>query len=237
MFISFDLMRGYLKPYSIDLSEEQLLMFDFFAQTLAAENKKYNLTAITASDEIVLKHFVDSLLFLNFVDCQNDIELADVGTGAGFPGLALLIARPDLKVTLMDSNAKKLGFIDIILKELKLCGKTAVFRAEDAAHSSQYREKFDLVTARAVADLRILSEICLPLVKPGGVFAPMKGCMSREESEAGEKAIKLLSGKLERLHEYDLPNNDRRSIVYAIKISQTSPKYPRSYSQILKNPL
>lgn len=237
MFISSELLNESLNSFGLSLSREQIDMFDRFACLLVRENAKYNLTAILEPDAIVLKHFVDSLLLLKFINFPQKSLLADVGTGAGFPGLALLIARPDLMITFIDSTAKKLNFVELVLGELSLFAQTKVVRSEEAGQSAEFREGFDFVTARAVADLSVLSELCLPLVKVGGIFAPMKGTLSKEELASGKSAISTLGGSIEDVFEYELPNCDKRMIVYAKKISQTSPKYPRNFSQISKNPL
>lgn len=237
LIISAELLKSSLRPFDISLDENQIAQLDRYAQILLNYNEKINLTTITDPDEIVIKHFVDSLALLNYVCIPQGAAVADIGTGAGFPGVVLLIARPDLRAFLFDSTKKKLDFIDFAMRELSLNGKTVHLRAEEAGHKNEYREKFDFVTARAVAELRVLSELCLPLVKNGGIFAPMKGCLSNDETQTGKRAIKALGGQISDEKAYELPSADKRTILIIKKISQTSPKYPRIFSQILKKPL
>lgn len=163
--------------------------------------------------------------------------MIDVGTGAGFPGLALLIARPDLQLTLLDSTKKKLLFLEQALSSLALQAETLHRRAEEAGQNSRYREQFDLVTARAVSNLRDLSEYCLPFAKPGGFFTPLKSGDIDEELTQAKPAISLLGGSLERLERYEIDSVGSRSLPIIQKISHTSPKYPRPSAQIAKKPL
>ena len=237
MFISKELLISGAETAGISLSETAVERFDAYAKILVDYNEKVNLTAITAPDDIVNKHFVDSLYLIKFTDIKGSMKLCDVGTGAGFPGVALLIAEPSLIVTLFDSVNKKLDFIRFLTKELDLSAEIVTVRAEEAGRKIQYREKFDVVTARAVAQLNILSEYCIPLVKKGGIFAPLKAVLSPEEEQRGYCAAGNLGAKVERKELYSIPDGSEREIVIFRKESATPPKYPRNAAQISKKPL
>ena len=211
----------------IHLDDTAILRFDKYAELLVWWNERINLTAITEPKEIVDKHFVDSLAFLKYIPVEKESTLIDVGTGAGFPGLALLIANPELKVSLLDSTKKKLNVIENILSELDLSATTIHMRAEDAGKSAEYREKFDYATARAVTNLRDLSEYCLPFVKKNGHFVSLKGAGAKEELDDATAAIKILGGKTEDFFNYTLDGCGERAIISVKKLSQTPSKYPR----------
>ncbi len=218
-----NLKRG-LASFGIDPKDEICARFSAYEKLLVEWNEKMNLTAITAHDEVVDKHFVDS------ISCQSLIpegaSLADVGTGAGFPGIPLKIVRDDISVTLMDSLQKRLSFLDVVISELGLEKAVSVHtRAEDAGHSA-HREAYDVVCARAVANLPVLCEYCLPLVKLGGVFLALKGRDGREEAAAAEKAIKILGGEIREIR--DVSWGDLSHVVIVIeKTRQTPRQYPR----------
>lgn len=237
MFISKELLNICANEFSIDLSEDKIDKFDKYAQELVSYNEKVNLTAITDPDDIVIKHFADSLAFIRYSEIESGNTFADVGTGAGFPGVPVLIAADNINVTLFDAVNKKLEFIRYLLSELDLNANVIHIRAEEAGKMPEYREKFDFVTARAVAQLRVLSEFCLPLVKVGGKFVSMKGDISEEEKVNGITAFKKLSAELYDDIHYNIHNGDSRNIIIAKKISHISPKYPRNMGQISKKPL
>lgn len=196
-----------------------------YYKELISYNEKVNLTAITDKEEVFIKHFYDSLLGAEFV--PENASLLDIGTGAGFPGLPLKIFRQDIKLTLVDSLNKRIEFLKHLSPILNFKYDCIHSRAEDFAHSS-YREQFDVVTARAVASLNTLCEYTLPLVKVGGMFLAYKGANAQEELNVAEKAIKLLGGKIESIHEFELPNSmGSRSIVVIRKIKSTPTKFPR----------
>jgi 16S rRNA (guanine(527)-N(7))-methyltransferase RsmG len=218
-------------------SEEAFLRFDLYARELVRYNENVNLTAITDPEGITVKHFADSLFLLKYVNVPEGAAVCDVGTGAGFPGACLKIARPDLTLTLCDSVNKKLEFLRFLFSELGLPAEIVHMRAEEAGRDPAFREKFDLAAARAVAALPRLSEYCVPLVKPGGVFAPLKGLLSEEEKRDGCAAARLLGAKREKEARYELPTGDAREIIIFRKISQTPTKYPRVSAQIAKSPL
>lgn len=224
-----------LKQYCPFLTDEQAEQFDVYAKLLVEWNEKMNLTAITEPDDIVIKHFVDSLALLEYADIPNGARVIDVGTGAGFPTLPLLIARPDIELTLMDSLNKRLTFLKAVLDEIGLTANLVHARAEDLGKDKAYREQYDIATARAVAPMNVLSEYCLPFVKVGGCFVALKGSNDDVTSSIG--AIKALSGELESNVSYELPNGDSRSIAVVKKISQIATQYPRNTKKITSKPL
>lgn len=236
-FISKELLRDKAQMFHVKLDETALDRFNIYAELLCQWNEKINLTAITAPDDIVIKHFVDSLTIFDAVDIDIGAKVIDVGTGAGFPGLAMLIARPDLNMTLMDSTKKRLTVIEDILTNLGLNANIVHCRAEEAGNMKEYREAFDLATARAVTNLRDLSEYCLPFVKVGGKFVPMKGAKAQEEIDAAKTAIKVLGGKIEEIKAFDLFDAGERTIINVKKISSTPSKYPRASAKMAKNPI
>lgn len=235
--INKELLKKGADSFGVELTDVQLEQFDVYAALLADYNTKVNLTSITSPDEIVEKHFTDSLALLKFAQIKQGSRLCDVGTGAGFPGAALCIARPDLKVTLFDSINKKLEFIRLLAKETGITPDIITARAEDAGRNPAYREKFDVATARAVAELNRLSEYCIPLVKKGGIFAPLKAVLSKEEEQRGFGAAANLGCRLKEKYLYSLPGGDSREIIVFEKISDTNAKYPRNSAQISKKPL
>ena len=237
MLISKDLLLSGAAEHGVTLSDEAVERFDIYARLLVERNKVMNLTAITESDEIVKKHFVDSLSLLSVVDIPENAKVIDVGTGAGFPGIPLMIARPDLRMTLLDSTRKRLGFIEEVSRETSLEPELLHSRAEDAGKNENYRERYDLATARAVSNLRDLSEYCLPFVKKGGVFAPMKSAKAEEEIAQAKKAIHVLGGQIEKKVSFDIGDVGSRTVIIIKKISQTPTKYPRPSAKMAKFPI
>lgn len=231
------LLKAEADKIGIFLDDTALERLDKYADLLVETNKSLNLTAITDPDEIVYKHFIDSLSLLTCVEIKNGAKVIDVGTGAGFPGVVMLIARPDLKITLLDGTNKRLVFIKNVLDEIGLEAEIVHMRAELAGKDIKYREKFDLVTARAVANLNTLAEYCMPFVKVGGIFAPMKSSKTEEEVSAARGAINALGGKIEEIKPLIVANCGERYVIITEKISQTPPKYPRASAQISKKPL
>lgn len=220
------------------LTKEQVSQFDAYTAALLETNKSLNLTAITDPDEVAVKHMVDSLLVYNKEHFHNR-TIADVGTGAGFPGLPLKIYDPSLRVTLIDSLQKRLHFLEQVVDSLHL-GQVRLLhaRAEDAGKNPDLREKFDTVVARAVANLPVLSEYCLPLVRVGGVFYAMKGSRGREEAEAARHAVQVLGGKITDIRNVSLPGlSDERTIITIEKIKPTPKQYPRKAGTASKRPL
>ena len=226
----------YAKELGVELDDNMLSRFRLYASELVSTNKKYNLTSITEPDDIVIKHFIDSLTVLKYFDLDYGNRVIDIGSGAGFPALPLLIAKNGmLDVTFVDSVRKKLLFIEHALKVCGLKGEILHERAEELSHNADYREKYDVATARAVAPLNVLCELCLPFVKKGGFFIALKG--ANDETDIAKNAVKMLGGRIESVVSYKLPNGDARSIVMIKKISQTPTAYPRKYKNISAKPL
>ena len=226
-----------IKPFEINIDNNAFYRLDTFAEMLIETNKSFNLTAIKEPDDVTVKHFADCLSIFKYVNIPEGAKIIDVGTGAGFPGLVLKLARPDINMTFLDSTKKRLGFIEGVLNECGVQGEIVHMRAEEAAQLSKYREKFDFATARAVAALPVLSEYCLPFVKVGGSFVSMKSADSNEELNEAKKAIAILGGKIEEDILFDLVDEMPRRIVRLKKNTQTPTKYPRPSAQIAKKPL
>lgn len=224
-----------LKELGIDLNDKILNDLEIYYEMLVDYNKHTNLTRITEKNDVYLKHFYDSLTIIKAVKLINE-SLLDVGTGAGFPGLVLKIVFPKLKVTLVDSLNKRIVFLNNVIEKLNLKDVVAIHeRAEDFAKCN--RESFDIVTSRAVANLSVLSELCIPLVKVGGYFIPMKAD-AKDEIKLASKAIKTLGGVIRKTFEFKLYNNEcERTLILIEKLSCTNVKYPRKYSEIKKKPL
>lgn len=228
-----NLLQNYIKDYKITLTENQYEQFQKYFELLAEWNEKMNLTAITDESGVALKHFADSLSLLNFVDIPQNSSLADVGTGAGFPGVVLKIARPDIKLTLIDSLNKRLVFLSEVCAQLGIEAELIHSRAEDGARDEKLRESFDFAVSRAVARMNVLSEYCLPYVKVGGAFCAMKGAQANEEFKESLNAINTLGGKLENKYFFELPENGgERAIAVVRKVRNTPQKYPRQSGKI-----
>ncbi len=232
-----DALKQAAARYGVVLSDEMTRQFALYADYLREYNQKVNLTAITDPEEISVKHFEDSLAILKYIEIPEGASVADVGTGAGFPGVPLLIARNDLQLTLIEATGKKLVFIRSLLEKLGLSATLVHMRGEEAGRDPRFRESFDLVTARAVAELNRLAEYCLPLTKIHGVFVAMKAQTAEYELANAVSAIKLLGGSGTSVREYPLSNGDTRTLLSIKKISQTSPEYPRNSGVISKKPL
>ena len=228
-----DLLQNYIKDYKITLTENQYEQFQKYFELLVEWNEKMNLTAITDESGVALKHFADSLSLLNFVDIPQNSSLADVGTGAGFPGVVLKIARPDIKLTLIDSLNKRLVFLGEVCAQLGIEAELIHSRAEDGARDEKLRESFDFAVSRAVARMNVLSEYCLPYVKVGDAFCAMKGAQANEEFKESLNAINTLGGKLENKYFFELPENGgERAIAVVRKVKNTPQKYPRQSGKI-----
>ncbi|MDE6519856.1 MAG: 16S rRNA (guanine(527)-N(7))-methyltransferase RsmG [Ruminococcus sp.] len=234
MLPEYDFCSSEFKKYDLALTQNQYQKFDMYADFLVEYNKKVNLTAITEPHEILIKHFIDSALLIKYAEIPRNTNLIDVGTGAGFPSVPLKIIRNDIKITLLDSLAKRITFLEQLCKKLDIDAEFIHGRAEDIARLSEYREKFDFSCARAVSNFSVLSEYCIPFVKSGGYFFSMKG--PNEDILSSGNALKLLGGEISSIIDYKL-ENDSRKIIIVKKISQTPTKYPRNSGQIKKKPL
>lgn len=223
--------------HNIKLTDNQVRMFNTYYEELIMKNKVMNLTAITEYENVVRKHFIDSLMISRTLDMMKITTLCDIGTGAGFPGIPLKITYPHIHITLVDSVNKRIQFLSEIVDKLGLTNVELVHsRTEDLARDSKYREKFDLVTARAVAGLNVLSEYCLPYVKEGGYFAAYKSGNIKAELNDANNAIKILGGNVEKIDMFDFYDM-KRSIVFMKKVKRTSMEYPRKAGIPSKNPL
>lgn len=227
------ILEPLIQDYKIKLSDDQYSQLQTYFELLVDWNKKINLTAITDPQGVAVKHFADCLTFFNHIKVKNGAKIIDVGTGAGFPGLVLKIARPDIELTLLDSLNKRLVFIETVLESLSLNALLVHSRAEDGARKSVYRDSYDFSVSRAVARLNILSEYCLPYVKEGGSFVALKGRDADAELSEANGAIKKLGGKIGAVHKFSLPCDEgERAIVDILKISKTPDCYPRNSAKI-----
>ncbi|MBR5683868.1 MAG: 16S rRNA (guanine(527)-N(7))-methyltransferase RsmG [Ruminococcus sp.] len=234
MLPEFDLCCSEFQSVGLELSQELYERLDIYADFLVEYNEKVNLTAIIDGSEILKKHFIDSIILSKYVEIPENSTFIDVGTGAGFPSVPLKLFCPDIKITLLDSLNKRVEFLRQLCDRLGIEADFIHGRAEDFSKLPEYREQFDFSCARAVANLSLLSEFCIPFVKVGGSFISMKG--PSEDLSEGENAVKLLGGKIGSIAEYELFGEQRR-IVDVKKISQTPPKYPRNSGQIKKKQL
>ena len=231
----------------IELSDEQINKFQKYYEMLIETNKVMNLTAITGKEEVILKHFVDSISIvkvlpdmIKYIDSDNiSIKILDLGTGAGFPGIPLKIVFPAIDIVLLDSLNKRINFLNSVIDELKLLGINAIHgRAEEMARNKEYREKFDLCVSRAVANLSTLSEYCLPFIKVNGKFISYKASEIEEEVDNAGNALKILGGNLTAVKKIILPESDiERSFVIIDKVKNTPKTYPRKAGTASRNPL
>ena len=224
--------------YKVKLDETQLSQLERYFELLVEWNEKINLTAITDPQGVAVKHFADSLTFFNYLDVPQNSSIIDVGTGAGFPGVVLKIARPDIKLTLLDSLKKRLTFLETVLSELGLEAELIHSRAEDGANNIDLRESFDFAVSRAVAQLNVLSEYCLPYVRLAGNFVALKGPDADNEIANAKRALQCLGGKLKSTHKFALNlDGGDRTILVIEKNSPTPEKYPRNSGKIKSSPL
>lgn len=233
------LLESKAKELSLTFSERQLKQFEDYYRILIEWNHVMNLTAITEYEEAVEKHFIDSLSIINAVDFSEIFNIIDIGTGAGFPGIPLKIAFPDINITLLDSLNKRVKFLNEVIEQLGLNNINAIHgRAEDYAKQKEYREQYDLCVSRAVANLSTLSEYCLPYVKINGLFIPYKSGDIDVELEKSEHAVSILGGVVSDVIRFQLPGTDiGRSFVKIKKIKSTGKKYPRKAGLPSKEPL
>ncbi len=235
-------MKDYLlsatADYKIKLDDNQIEMLEEYFSLLVEWNQKLNLTAITDDMGVAVKHFADSLSIFNYIDIPQNARVIDVGTGAGFPGIVLKIARPDIELTLLDSLKKRFIFLEEVINKLDLEAKFIQGRAEDYGNNIDCRESYDLVVSRAVANLNTLSEYCLPLTRLSGMFIAFKGSSGEDEVESAKKAISILGGKLKKCYSFELPYDcGSRTLVCIEKVQPTPDKYPRNNGKIKSKPL
>lgn len=230
-------MNLFVEDMGITFTERQIEQFFKYMNLLLYWNEKINLTAIVDPKEIIVKHFIDSVTLSKYIPLGT--TLVDVGTGAGFPGIPLKILRDDIDITLLDSLQKRISFLNIVIEELNFRGiRTMHSRVEEFSKSSKYREKYDIATSRAVANMSTLAEYLLPNVKVSGEVLAMKGSSVEEELSKAKNAISILGGEIQKVEEFKLPKTDiKRSIVVLRKIKNTPPKYPRKAGIPAKEPI
>jgi len=223
--------------FSIELTPEAASAFELYYRKLSQSGKRFNLTAITGIEDVARLHFVDSLSLLKVMDFKG-AKVIDIGSGAGFPGLPLKIAEPTVDLTLLDATGKRVAFLSELTREMGLLVSCIQARAEDAAHKAEMREQYTIAVSRAVAELNILCELCLPFVCIGGTFLAMKSIDAEDEIAAAQSSMRALGAKLEGVRNYSIAGTDiKRSVAVIRKISPTPIAYPRRYARISKNPL
>ncbi len=235
----FHILEDGCQAFGVTLTDKQIEQFEKYYELLVEWNKVMNLTGITEFDEVMQKHFVDSVAAAKYAEMEKVNSLIDVGTGAGFPGIPLKIVYPHIQVTLLDSLNKRIKFLEEVVDNLGLTGiETVHGRAEDAAKKAEYREQFDLSVSRAVANLASLTEYCLPFVKVGGKFVSYKSVSVDEEITQSKKAVYVLGGEIGKVEKFNLPESDmERSLVIIEKKRSTPKKYPRKAGMPTKEPL
>lgn len=237
MFFNSDLFLREAEKMNISVSQRQIEQFGEFARLLAEKNRVMNVTAVTDEDGIAVKHFADSVSILTAADINDGARVIDVGTGGGFPGIPLLIMRPGINLTLLDSTSKKIDFVSDVISRLGLKAEAVSGRAEELANEPARREKYDICVSRAVASLNVLSELCLPFLKKDGLFISMKGSRTEQEIEDSREALKTLGGEIIDVREIALIDGFDRRLIVIRKTGETDKKYPRQYGRIIKNPL
>ncbi len=233
-----DILKKHAEGYGIEIDDSLSQKLTIYADLLREWNEKINLTAILDDEGIAVKHFLDCLLVCKYACFKKGQKVIDVGTGAGFPGLVIAAANPDVQVTLLDSTGKKLKAVEDIARNMGVENVEIVhMRAEDAGKKPEFREQYDFSTARAVAELRVLLEYTLPFVKVNGSFLSLKGASALQEIDDAQSSLRTLGGKIQDKFQFSLPGGDKRAIISVKKISHIPPKYPRVSAQIAKKPL
>ncbi|WP_411169315.1 16S rRNA (guanine(527)-N(7))-methyltransferase RsmG [Clostridium sp. MB05] len=235
----FQLMKEASLEVGLELSEHQYNQFISYMKLLQEWNEKINLTAITQDEEVIKKHFIDCIKAFKSEAIKNAKTIIDVGTGAGFPGLPIAIMNPNVQVTLLDSLNKRINFLNTVINNLELKNVTTIHsRAEDGSRKPELRENFDVATSRAVANMAVLSELCMPYVKINGHFVALKGPAIEEELKEAQKAIAVLGGELNGIIEVNIEESDlKHNIVEVKKISKCPKAYPRKAGTVNKKPI
>jgi 16S rRNA (guanine527-N7)-methyltransferase len=235
----FDILNKASNNEGLEYSEKKHGQFMRYKELIKEWNEKVNLTAIKEDEEIVKKHFIDSMKVFKFDKLKDAKSVIDIGTGGGFPGIPMKIMKPEINIVLLDSLNKRIKFLNEVIKELNLEGIKAIHgRAEDFAQEVEYRGKFDVAVSRAVANLTVLSEFCIPYVKVGGYFVAMKGPAVEEEIKQSKNAIRMLGGRVEHIEKVQIEDSDlNHNLVIISKISETNKKYPRKAGMVTKSPL
>ncbi|MBX4262042.1 16S rRNA (guanine(527)-N(7))-methyltransferase RsmG [Clostridium estertheticum] len=235
----FDILNEASDNVGLKFDQDKYDQFMLYKDLIKEWNEKINLTAIKEDEAIVQKHFIDSMKVFKFDQLKNAKNVIDIGTGGGFPGIPMKIIKPEVNIVLLDSLNKRIIFLNEVINRLNLKNIKAIHgRAEDFAQEKQYREKFDVAVSRAVANLTVLSEYCIPYVKVGGYFVAMKGPAVEEEIKLSKNAIRMLGGQIEHIEKVQIEGSDlNHNLVIIKKISQTHKKYPRKAGMVAKVPL
>ncbi|MHB9924670.1 16S rRNA (guanine(527)-N(7))-methyltransferase RsmG [Clostridium botulinum] len=235
----FNILQSACNDVNLDFNDKKYNQFISYKNLIQEWNKKINLTAIVEDEEIIKKHFIDCIKIFKSSPIGEAKSLIDIGTGAGFPGIPIKILKEDIEITLLDSLQKRINFLNIVIRELQLKNIQCLHgRAEDYAQEIQHRQKYDIAVSRAVANLAVLSEFCIPFVEKGGYFIAMKGPSVEEEITAATKSIEILGGKIEDIMKIDIEDTDlKHNLVIIKKVRETGKRYPRKPGIIKKNPL
>lgn len=235
----YDLLKSACDDIGVEFDEKKYNQFIKYKELIQEWNQKVNLTAITEDEEIIKKHFIDSIKLLKFNKIDGNSKIIDIGTGGGFPGIPLKIVMPNIKITLLDSLRKRVSFLELVTKELGLTDVEPIHgRAEDFAQQEKYREKYDFAVSRAVANMTVLSELCIPFVKVNGYFLPLKGPAIDDEMRDASNAIAILGCKVEKIIDVVVEDSDlKHNLVIVKKFKNTPKKYPRKAGMVTKNPL
>jgi len=235
----FDILKEASNNEGLEFDQKKYEQFMLYKDLIKEWNEKINLTAIKEDEEIIKKHFIDSMKVFKFDQLKNAKNVIDIGTGGGFPGIPMKIIKPEVNIVLLDSLNKRIIFLNEVIKQLNLKNIKAIHgRAEDFALEKQYREKFDVAVSRAVANLTVLSEYCIPYVKVGGYFVAMKGPAVEDEIKLSKNAIRMLGGRIEHIEKVQIEDSDlNHNLVIIKKISQTHRNYPRKAGMVAKSPL
>lgn len=235
----FDILNEASNNEGLKFDQKKYDQFMLYKDLIKEWNEKINLTAIKEDEEIIKKHFIDSMKVFKFDQLKNAKNVIDIGTGGGFPGIPMKIIKPEVNIVLLDSLNKRIIFLNEVIKRLDLKNIKAIHgRAEDFAQEKQYREKFDVAVSRAVANLTVLSEYCIPYVKVGGYFVAMKGPAVEEEIKLSKNAIRMLGGQIEHIEKVHIEDSDlNHNLVIIKKVKQTHRDYPRKAGLVAKNPL